>query len=260
MLALPFRYERIAEMLAGDHKLSVADCERMQQDVTNLAAKRFQRIVSRHAGAARGELKGAYARFLRWDARMTAESPEAALFAVWSTALRQALVASPLASAMDLRKTLDLLDKEPSGRALERAYQLAVAELEKRLGKDRAEWRWGRLHTISFTHPLRVSPKYAPLFHRGPLPRPGDANTVNAAGGQGLRQTSGASYRQILDLADWDRSVMTNVPGESGNPESEHYSDLLEDWAAGRYHPMPYSRKAVEAATVERIRLLPARP
>ena len=68
------------------------------------------------------------------------------------------------------------------------------------------------------------------------------------------------SQIQILDLADWDRSVMTNVPGESGNPESKHYSDLLEDWAAGRYHPMPYSRKAVEAATVERIRLLPTRP
>ncbi len=70
-------------------------------------------------------------------------------------------------------------------------------------------------------------------------------------------QTSGASYRQIIDLADWDRSVMTNVPGEVGNPDSPHYSDLLDDWQVGRFHPMPYSRKAVEAATVERIRLLP---
>ena len=51
---------------------------------------------------------------------------------------------------------------------------------------------------------------------------------------------------------------MTNVPGESGDPESPHYGDLLQDWAAGRYHPMPYSRKAVEAATVERIALVPA--
>ena len=47
--------------------------------------------------------------------------------------------------------------------------------------------------------------------------------------------------------------VITNVPGESGDPASPHYSDLLEPWAAGRYHPLPYTRKAVEAATVERI-------
>ena len=53
---------------------------------------------------------------------------------------------------------------------------------------------------------------------------------------------------------------MTNVPGESGDSSSRHYADLIEDWAAGRYHPMPYSRKAVESATVERIQLEPARP
>jgi penicillin G amidase len=50
---------------------------------------------------------------------------------------------------------------------------------------------------------------------------------------------------------------MTNVPGESGDPASKHYSDLLADWAAGKYHPMPFSRKAVEAATEERIVLVP---
>ena len=43
-------------------------------------------------------------------------------------------------------------------------------------------------------------------------------------------------------------------------PEEKLYpvlSDLLEDWAAGRYHPLPFTRKAVEAATVERILLTP---
>ena len=44
---------------------------------------------------------------------------------------------------------------------------------------------------------------------------------------------------------------------ESGDPASKHYGDLLGDWAAGRYHPMVYSRKAVEAAMEERIILQP---
>jgi penicillin amidase len=50
---------------------------------------------------------------------------------------------------------------------------------------------------------------------------------------------------------------MTNVPGESGDPTSKHYGDLLADWAAGRYHPMPFTRQAVEAATEERMILRP---
>jgi hypothetical protein len=78
------------------------------------------------------------------------------------------------------------------------------------------------------------------------------AKTVNATGGANFRQTNCASWREILDVGNWDRSVMTNVPGESGDPASKHYSDLLGDWAAGKYHPMPFSRKAVEAATEER--------
>ena len=80
---------------------------------------------------------------------------------------------------------------------------------------------------------------------------------VNATSGAGLQQTAGASFRMVLDPADWDRSVMTNVPGEVGNPGSPHYDDLIADWAAGRHHAMPYSRKAVEAVTTERIRLVP---
>jgi penicillin G amidase len=61
----------------------------------------------------------------------------------------------------------------------------------------------------------------------------------------------------VLDPADWDRSTMTNAPGEVGDPSSRHYDDLLPDWQAGRYHPMLYSRKAIEAATTERITLEP---
>jgi penicillin amidase len=80
---------------------------------------------------------------------------------------------------------------------------------------------------------------------------------VNASGGEGFRASHGASFRMLLDLADWDRSLMTNTPGESGDPGSPHYSDLLDDWVHGRYHPMPFSRKAVEAVTRERITLLP---
>ncbi|MDQ2949817.1 MAG: penicillin acylase family protein, partial [Acidobacteriota bacterium] len=78
-----------------------------------------------------------------------------------------------------------------------------------------------------------------------------------ATSGPRFYQTNGASYREIIDLSNWDRSVMTNVPGESGDPASKHYDDLIEDWAWGQYHPMAFSRKAVEAATEERLLLKP---
>ena len=132
------------------------------------------------------------------------------------------------------------------------ALDSALAEIERAYGPDPAAWQWGKAHTITFQHPLGRKE-----YQLGPVARPGDANTVNATSGANFRQTNGASWREVLDVGDWDRSVITNVPGESGDPASKHYADLLQDWAAGRYHPLPFSRKAVEAATEERILLQP---
>ena len=81
--AAPFRYQRTAEMLGGSAKLSIDDFIRMQQDVTNMLAKRFLQVIRRHAPKASGEMKAVYERMLKWDARMSVESAEAALFAMW---------------------------------------------------------------------------------------------------------------------------------------------------------------------------------
>jgi penicillin amidase len=241
--ALPFRYLRIREMFAAAPKFSVADFERMQQDVTSIPARRLQAVVKqwRDAPELARELTA-------WDCKMTTGSRAAALSELWIAAIRAASQPAP-----DVKLALDLLERKPDPEVLSRTLKIALADMEKRLGKDRSGWTWGRLHRIEFRHPLGQA-----AWNRGPIARPGDANTVNATSGSEYQQTNGASYRQILDVADWDRSVMTNVPGESGDPESRHYDDLLKDWAEGRYHPMPYSRKAVEEATVERIALVPA--
>jgi penicillin amidase len=87
--------------------------------------------------------------------------------------------------------------------------------------------------------------------------RGGDGNTVNATPGIGWLQTHGASFREILDLANWDNSVATSVPGQSGQPGSEYYGNLLPLWSAGDYFPLVYSRPAVEEATAHLLTLTP---
>ena len=88
----------------------------------------------------------------------------------------------------------------------------------------------------------------------GPLPRGGNSNTPNSTGNGG-NQRSGASFRLIADTSDWDNSVGTNNPGQSGDPDSPHYSDLFEMWANNKYFPVLYSRGKVESVA-ERITML----
>jgi penicillin amidase len=134
----------------------------------------------------------------------------------------------------------------------------AYREMVKRQGPDPTKWAWGNMHHMSFEHPLAFTTDRQAVMNLAPVPRGGDATTPNATGA-GARQTAGASYREVIDLSNWDQSQTINVPGESGQPESEFYGNLLPLWADGKYHQMAFSRAAVEAVAAHRLRLVPAK-
>ncbi|MBM3794505.1 MAG: penicillin acylase family protein [Acidobacteria bacterium] len=253
--APPFRFDRVNEMLQAQPWFTLSRFGEMQHDALSHPARLFQQIV-RQWQPAQGELNAlessVLSRFKSWDAVLAASSSDALVYELWTGKLHAFLFGPRLGSRVDLGTVLATLGDKPDWRAVRKAFQAAVRELERDFGTDPTRWQWGKVHTVRFTHPLDDK-----RLHRGPFPRSGDGNTVLATGGASFRQNIGASYRQILDLADWDRSVATNVPGESGDPASPFYDNLLPYWLSGRYHPLPYTRTAVEAATVERTRLTP---
>jgi penicillin amidase len=252
--APPFRGERVREMLEEKRKFTVADFQRMQQDVVSLPARRFQQLLRQANLKPAGVEAEALKLVLDWDARLDQDSAAALIYQVWMAALARRLTPAKSPVPADTPAVLRRLERSPEAELLAATLSSAVKEIRESHGPDVSKWRWGLLHRAEFRHPLGKAE-----WHRGPVERPGDGYTVNSTSGPNFRQTAGASYRQIIDVSNWDNSVMTNVPGESGDPESPHYSDLIEEWSQGRYHPMLYSRQAVEAATVERIYLNPAR-
>ena len=78
--------------------------------------------------------------------------------------------------------------------------------------------------------------------------RPGEFGTVNA---------TGANFRRIIDLADLDRSVASNSPGQSAQPGSPYYDNLAENLGNGEYFPLLYTRGAVEERAAHRLTLQP---
>ena len=226
-----------------------------------------------------------------WDRVLSPASAPAALFEVWYRLfLRPALferalagpvppekladavaAATPLEDlAADARADLDLLEK-PDGRLgtepektlaeiMVSSLARAVEHLEGLLGPDREGWEWGRLHHSLLTHPLSalVGEGERGRLNVGPAPRGGSGDTVgNTAYRADFRQTGGSSFRIAVDVGEWDNSLFMNSPGQSGDAESPHYSDLFEGWAGGGAFPLLYSRARVEEATEERVVLQP---
>ena len=122
---------------------------------------------------------------------------------------------------------------------------------------------WGKLYDGQFEHalaPLADNPTRAQMTV-GRLARGGSAFSPFAVSYRAMdfRVTSGASFRMVLDLGDWDQSVTVNTPGQSGDPFNAHYRDLAPVRAAGEYVPLTYSREAVERVAREAVRLTPSR-
>jgi penicillin amidase len=104
-----------------------------------------------------------------------------------------------------------------------------------------------------------VDPSTRTLLDRGPIARPGYGYTVNNTGGADFEQTAGATFREILDVGAWDESLVSSAPGQSGEPGSPHFDDLLTIWAEGRYVPLAFSRRMVEEVATHRLVLEPPR-
>ena len=60
-------------------------------------------------------------------------------------------------------------------------------------------------------------------------------------------------------LADWDRSIATNAPGQSESPDSAHFADLARLWAAGEYFPLAFTEAAVTANAKSTLTLVPTK-
>jgi penicillin amidase len=216
------RYERIRELLASGSGAGFTrdDMRRILNDSLNTEAVELRPRFEGWVAASEPVERGRQS-IVSWDGHMKKDSAAAALYFEWRKA-----------GGLDAS----------SSEAMEAALARAVESLESSQGPDQSAWRWGRIHRSDFAHPLLSD------FDVASVERNGGGGTVNA---------TGAVYRLITDFSDLDRSLAIIAPGQSGQPESPFYDNLLEMWVKGEMFELPYSREAVEKAAAHRLVLKP---
>jgi penicillin amidase len=93
-----------------------------------------------------------------------------------------------------------------------------------------------------FAHALGITDAARRRFNVGPVPRPAVDQPV----------------RLSIDVRAWDESRGMNAPGQSEDPDSRHFSDLVGEWSAGALFPLLFSDTAVEAQAETTLTLTPA--
>ena len=282
-----YRQERIIEMLGEKEKLSVEDFRRMQADQLSLPARELvPRMLELEP---KDEWSKRALTFVRaWDYVVAADSAAACVFEVFYTHLVRKALEEKIGSWSDfylgrgihpLKSTGTFFAEASSWlltkmkgkkkwfagkswkEAMEEALASAVGELRQLMGDDVSQWQWGRLHRQTFRHVMGQTRALSRLFNRGPVPVGGDSNTVWQASyvpyhGYELKAWT-ASYRQIIDLGDFDKSLAVIPSGQSGHPGSRHYGDMIRMWQQVEYHPMLWERSSVEREVRGRLVLQP---
>jgi penicillin G amidase len=279
------------------HKLTLADMEALQLDVVSLPAKDLQPLlrnaVSLVSPGVSKPVADAAGLLLQWNCAVRADSAAAALYELWALELRKSVTrlavperaraivktwpsglavpegARAIVQTWPLSRVVAELSKPRTDvfgdapatqrdRVLLDALRVAYEELSRREGPDPTHWSWGSLHKAYYRHALDAVGGAA-LLDRGPVERPGDNDVVQATyfHDDSFDQVSGASYREIFDLSNWDNAVAINVPGQSGQPDSPHFDDLLPLWSRGLYFPLNFSKEAVDAVTKDTLILRP---
>ncbi len=255
------RTNRLVEALAGTHPHTVEDFERLQHDTTAWTASRLVPLLAPLRDP-RNEVEAARLQLLQWDGRVSADSPAAALYVFWEDALGRLLPEkhltpdllkdyvsrAGLSVAPFLKPTAAWFDGDPAAtrdRLLLDALAAAVDRM-RAAGTTHGPPTWGAVHALIFKHPLAITQAGRERFDIGPFSLSGYSGTVLSTF-PSTDVAGGASFREIIDVSDWDRSVWTQAPGQSGSPGSPHFADLAQPWASGAYFQMAFSAEAVDA-------------
>ena len=225
------RITRLHQILGSGEQLSVEDHQLIQHDAFSLRAAgdipTFNGWNSEEP-----EVERARRMIAEWDAVLTRDSAAGAIYVRW-------------ADLVDPRARNPGTPSAERRAAVEEGLRATVRELTEELGPDWSEWLYGRTNQSELPHMI------ASVFDLPAVQRPGGSGTVNA---------NGANFRRIIDLDNLDRSVGSNSPGQSAQPGSPFYGNLVDNLGNGQYFPLLFTREAVEQRASYRLTLRPAAP
>ncbi|TFW10554.1 penicillin acylase family protein, partial [Oxalobacteraceae bacterium OM1] len=278
--SMPYRGDRIRELLAARPKHSMESFMAIQKDVVSLAARELLPVLKTVTPKSERGRKALEA-LARWDGTMDAGRFEPLVYNAWVREASKAMFTPRLGEALmhdywELRNVQQpmvniLKHPEMQGRwckpscaeVLATSLEASLDDLERRYGGDMSAWRWGEAHPARSEHrPFGRVDALAKFFDIR-VPTPGDTYTVNV-GRYNLRDEKepfasrhAPSLRALYDLSNLENSKFIHSTGQSGSVFSPHYADFNRRWAEVAYLPMKTRRNEVEQGSIGTLTLAP---
>jgi penicillin amidase len=287
-----YRQQRIAAELGRRSDWTVEQTLALQTDVVSLAyAEMRDALLALTPRAA----DAVYAlEILRsWDGRVAGDSVGASVYELFAGALNRRvcqakapnsyeyatgkgvmkLIPGTCLNARRASFVAHLVSQQPPGYfeswapVLESALAEAVQTLRNKFGAERAgsapsAWAWGKIRPLVLHHRFGDQKPLGDVFNHGPIEGWGDGTTVSQAGMEfwhPLRHSTVTPHlRSVIDIGNWGESRFVLLGGQSGNPLSSHYADLVPLYQRAEGVPVHWDDAEVQRHSVASLILAPS--
>ncbi len=263
------RGQRLRDLAATWDDVGLDDMIAAQLDTLDVTATLWRETLS--GLPVSGDTATARDILQTWDGRMQRDRPAPLIYAAWMAELSRAVFAEKMGELfgklpLPAPRQLHAMIADGTGLCADNgcvsapteSFETAVSALAETYGADPADWRWGDAHQGRFDHQLLSRlPAVGALFGRR-IATDGGNRTLNRGAHRQRRGSHtnahflhihGAGMRAVHDLAGAP-SQYALATGQSGNPLSRHYDDLMRPWRDGAY-------VTFAAPPIATVRLLP---
>ena len=258
----PFRGDRVDQFLVDSKKFTMQDMIDLQVDYYSPPAFYLTGMLSGLINYDENFLKeydDYIWRLIKWDNKLNKNSVEATIYVNWERNIinefNKEYVPEKVKGLVrvQLFKIINKLynmDENLRNNFLKKTFISSINDLKSKFGDKTDEWVYGQdgYKHIKVKHPLEdiVNDSIYKILSFQKYPRGGNGYTVGATGSN-LSQSHGATFKVIIDTKDWDNSLASNSPGQSGDPSSLFYRNLYKDWAEDKYFNLLYSKEIIES-------------
>lgn len=126
--------------------------------------------------------------------------------------------------------------RESKNTIILQSFMASVDSLQSRFGPVSDGWKWGNVKQSHVPHLAKIAGFGSKLIDNG-----GSKSSVNA-----MSETNGPSWKMIVALGEDVKAYGVFPGGESGNPGSFYYDDMLSTWSDGKMNELLFLKSKVQ--------------